>query len=77
MLFSSWRFSKILKRIGDQFVKKGNSLRGMHPFVWSPIKEEKETLELMLEYFINMTSLHSALLRFSATDSEGGNLLVL
>lgn len=59
-LCSFWKFGKILKGIGDQFVKKDTFWRGH-----TSIKEEKETLELMLEYFIYTRNLHSALLRFS------------
>lgn len=55
VLFSFWKLIKIWKGPGDQFIKKGSSWRGTHPFVWSLIKEEKETLALMLEYFINIT----------------------
>lgn len=71
VLFSFWKFGEILKAIGDQFVKKGSFWRGTHPFVWSLIKEEKETAELLLEYVINTRTL----LQFSTCNSEGGNRL--
>lgn len=74
MLFSFGKLGEILKGPGDQFVRKHSSQRGTHPFVRSLIKEEKETLGLMLEEFIN-TSLYSAFLRFSLRVSQGGHLL--
>lgn len=58
---SSVRFWKVSETSLSRRVASGG---GTHPFVWSLIKEEKQTLELLLEYVINARSLHGALLWF-------------